>query len=158
MKAVIQRVDGARLYVGGEVVASIGRGLAIYLGIEQSDVESNAIKFCQKVAAMRIFPDGDGKMNLSVADIGGDILLVPNFTLCADISHGNRPSFVGAMRPPLAAEMRPPLAASAMFNYCVGVMRDVMRSKESAGGVECGIFGADMTIEQVNAGPVTIIY
>ncbi len=150
MRAVIQRVNGAKLYVGEKVAASIGRGLAIYLGIEQGDAESDAIKFCQKVVGMRIFPDGDGKMNLSVSDIGGDILLVPNFTLCADISHGNRPSFGGAMRPPLAA--------SALFDRCVDVMRDVFRSNQGAGNVECGVFGADMTIEQAVDGPVNIVY
>ncbi len=150
MKAVIQRVAGAKLSVDGEVVASIGRGLAIYLGIEQSDAESDAIKFCQKVAAMRIFPDDNGKMNLSVADIGGELLLVPNFTLCADISHGNRPSFAGAMRPPLAA--------SALFDYCADVMRDIMRSNAGADSVKCGVFGADMRIDQFNDGPVTIVY
>ncbi len=150
MKAVIQRVDSAKLSVDGREVAAIGVGLVIYLGIEQDDIESDAVRFCQKVAAMRIFPDGNGKMNLSAIDVGGDILLVPNFTLCADISHGNRPSFVGAMRPPLAA--------SAMFDYCVNVMRDIMRSNSNAGCVECGVFGADMRIEQINAGPITIVY
>ncbi len=150
MKAVIQRVDCAELKIDGTVRAEINRGLVVYLGIEQNDVESDAVRFCQKVANMRIFPDGDGKMNLSVADIGGQIMLVPNFTLCADISHGNRPSFTGAMRPALSA--------SALFDYCVNVMRDVMRSKTGADGVECGVFGADMYIEQVNAGPITIVY
>ncbi len=142
MRAVIQRVDDAQLSVGGEVVASIGRGLAVYLGIEQDDVESDAVKFCQKVAAMRIFPDDDGKMNLSVSDIGGEILLIPNFTLCADISHGNRPSFTGAKRPVLEA--------SAMFDYCASVMRDIMRNGASADRVKRRIFGAYMRIVQSN--------
>lgn len=150
MKAVVQRVSSATLKIDGKDVAAIGRGLAVYLGIEQSDVEADAVKFCQKVSAMRIFPDADGKMNLSVANVGGSILLVPNFTLCADISHGNRPSFVGAMRPPIAA--------SVMFDYCVDVMRDLMRAAKGAGGVECGVFGADMKIDQVNDGPITIVY
>lgn len=148
MKAVIQRVDGANLSVDNVVRAEIGRGLVVYVGIEQSDCEANVIAFCQKLTAMRIFPDDAGKMNLSVIDVGGDILLVPNFTLCADISHGNRPSFVGAMRPPIAA--------SQMFDYCVNVVTDCMRP--SSGKVECGVFGADMTIDQINDGPVTIIY
>lgn len=150
MRAVIQRVNGAELSVDGKLIAKIGTGLVAYIGIEQNDTEADAVKFCQKTAAMRIFPDGDGKMNLSVADIGGDVLLVPNFTLCADISHGNRPSFTGAMRPALAA--------SGMFDYCVDVMRDIMRSNKNTGGVECGVFGADMTIDQINAGPVTLVY
>ena len=147
MKAVIQRVDGARLSVGGEVKAKISVGLVVYLGIEQSDTETNAIAFAQKLTAMRIFSDGDGKMNLSVRDIGGSILLVPNFTLCADISHGNRPSFTGAMRPSAAA--------SSLFDYCVAAVADCIRG---FGEVASGIFGADMTIEQTNAGPVTIVY
>lgn len=150
MKAVVQRVKSAELSVDGAVLASIGRGLVVYLGIEQGDVEGDAVKFCQKVSAMRIFPDDNGKMNLSVSDIGGEILLVPNFTLCADISHGNRPSFTGAMRPFVAA--------SALFDYCVDVMRDVMRSNKSGGGVASGVFGADMAIGQINDGPVTLIY
>lgn len=148
MKAVIQRVDGAKLSVDSVVRAEIERGLVVYVGIEQSDVEANIIAFSQKLTAMRIFPDDAGKMNLSVLDVGGDILLVPNFTLCADISHGNRPSFVGAMRPPLAA--------SQLFDYCVNVVTDCMRT--SSGKVKCGVFGADMRIDQSNDGPVTIIY
>lgn len=148
MKAVIQRVENARLTVGGELIAAIGRGLVVYVGVEQADRESDVIAFCKKTVAMRIFADDAGKMNLSVSDIGGDILLVSNFTLCADISHGNRPSFTGAMRPPLAA--------SELFDYCVNIANDMMRGK---GGKVCsGIFGADMRIEQCNDGPVTIIY
>ncbi len=148
MKAVIQRVGNARLSVDGKCVAAIGRGLVVYVGIEQSDSEPDVIAFAQKLVAMRIFPDEGGKMNLSVSTIGGDILLVSNFTLCADISHGNRPSFIGAMRPPQAA--------SALFDYCRDVVSDLMRG--SGGAVECGIFGADMRIEQANDGPVTIVY
>ncbi|MCH5166059.1 MAG: D-tyrosyl-tRNA(Tyr) deacylase [Clostridiales bacterium] len=148
MKAVIQRVENARLSVGGEEVCSIGFGLVVYLGIEQADAESNAVAFAQKLTNMRIFSDDAGKMNLSVRDVGGDILIVSNFTLCADISHGNRPSFTNAMRPPLAA--------SVLFDYCADVVEDCMRDTE--GNVARGIFGADMVIEQTNIGPVTIIY
>ena len=148
MKAVIQRVDGAKLSVEGEERASIGRGLVVYLGIEQSDVEADAIAFAQKLVAMRIFPDDAGKLNLSVRDVSGDILLVSNFTLCADISHGNRPSFTSAMRPAIAA--------SGMFDYACDVVIDLMRG--FSGRVERGVFGADMLINQANDGPITIIY
>ncbi|MCH5155350.1 MAG: D-tyrosyl-tRNA(Tyr) deacylase [Clostridiales bacterium] len=149
MKAVIQRVSGATLSADGETVATIGRGLVVYVGIEQSDSEADIIAMCKKVAAMRIFSDDAGKMNLSVADIGGEVLLVSNFTLCADISHGNRPSFSFAMRP---------VQASLMFDYCVAVMRDLLSAAGLTDSVKCGVFGADMRIEQINDGPVTIIY
>ena len=147
MKAVIQRVENASLSVDGEQISAIGRGLVVYVGIEQSDDEASVIAFAQKLVNMRIFSDDSGKMNLSVCDVRGDILLVSNFTLCADISHGNRPSFTNAMRPSLAA--------SALFDYCFNVVTDLMRG---VGAVERGIFGADMIIDQVNNGPVTIIY
>ena len=143
-------MENAALSVDGERVAAIGQGLVVYVGIEQSDTEADIIAFCKKLVAMRIFSDGDGKMNLSVVDVGGEILLVSNFTLCADISHGNRPSFTGAMRPPVAA--------SAMFDYCRDVVRDLMREHGGADRIKCGVFGADMRIEQANDGPVTIIY
>lgn len=150
MKAVIQRVTGAALSVDGERVAEIGRGLVAYIGIEQTDVEADIVAFCKKLVAMRIFSDDAGKMNLSVSDVDGELLLVSNFTLCADISHGNRPSFTGAMRP--AAD------ADAMFRYCVDVTRDLMRGLGGEQKVKCGIFGADMSIDQINDGPVTIVY
>ena len=148
MKAVIQRVLGAKLSANGDQHASISSGLVVYVGIEQSDTEADAIAFSKKLVAMRIFADEAGKMNLSVSDIDGDILLVSNFTLCADISHGHRPSFTGAMRPPIAA--------SALFDYCCDVVTDLMRGK--SGNVMRGVFGADMQINQINDGPVTIIY
>ncbi len=150
MKAVIQRVENAALSVDGERVAAIGLGLTAYVGIEQTDTEADVVAFCKKLIAMRIFSDGDGKMNLSVVDVGGEIMLISNFTLCADISHGNRPSFIGAMRPPLAA--------SAMFDHCVDVARDLMREHGGADRVKCGVFGADMKIAQTNDGPITIVY
>lgn len=142
MKAVIQRVAGARLSVDGECISSIGKGLVVYLGIEHGDSEADAVKICNKLAAMRIFSDAAGKINLSVTDIGGQVLLVSNFTLCADISHGNRPSFTGAMKPQ---------EASALFDNCVAIMNSLVPTQS-------GVFGADMTIEQVNDGPITIIY
>lgn len=148
MKAVIQRVLGAKLSVDGDSVAEISRGLVVFVGVEQSDTEASVIAFSQKLVAMRIFSDASDKMNLSVLDVGGDILLVPNFTLCADISHGNRPSF--------SAAMRPALAASELFDYCGDVVTDLMRGGK--GSVSRGVFGADMKIDQRNDGPVTIIY
>lgn len=123
-------------------MASIGRGLVVYLGIEQSDTYADAVKFCSKLAAMRIFEDEAGKLNLSVADIGGEVLLVSNFTLCADISHGNRPSFTAAMKP---QEARP------LYEQCVEYMNTLVPTSR-------GVFGADMTIDQSNDGPITIVY
>ncbi|MCH5161330.1 MAG: D-tyrosyl-tRNA(Tyr) deacylase [Clostridiales bacterium] len=150
MKAVIQRVDCAKLSVDGNIISQIGQGLVVYVGVEQGDSEANVVAFSQKLVNLRIFSDANGKMNLSVTDVKGDILLVSNFTLCADISHGNRPSFTGAMRPPLAAK--------EMFDYCADVVRDLMRQAGLQDNVKCGVFGADMLIEQNNCGPVTIIY
>ena len=150
MKAVIQRVKGATLSVEDNVVAQIGRGLVVYVGVEQTDVEADAVAMCKKISMMRIFSDDAGKMNLSVIDIGGEILMVSNFTLCADISHGNRPSFSLAMRPAVQAK--------SMFDYCVDVMRDLLRAAGLSDNVKSGVFGADMLIDQANDGPVTIIY
>lgn len=142
MKAVIQRVNGATLSVGGKVVSSIGRGLVVYLGIYDGDGMPDVDKLCKKLVAMRIFEDENGKLNLSVRDIGGSILLVSNFTLCGDISRGNRPDFRLAMRPE---------PAQKIFDECA-------RKLDMLVPTVTGVFGADMTVEQSNAGPVTIIY
>lgn len=150
MKAVIQRVYGAKLSVDGEVKAEVGRGLVVYVGVEQADGTSHADTLAQKVTLMRIFEDDAGKMNLSVSDLKGDILLVSNFTLCADIKNGHRPSFSGAKRP--ASD------AKELFDYCVEAFRGCMDKIGCGGNVKCGVFGADMKIDQVNDGPVTIIY
>lgn len=142
MKAVIQRVNGATLSVGGKVVSSIGRGLVVYLGIYDGDGMPDVDKLCKKLVAMRIFEDENGKLNLSVRDIGGSILLVSNFTLCGDISRGNRPDFRLAMRPE---------PAQKIFDECARMLDMLVPTVT-------GVFGADMTVEQSNAGPVTIIY
>lgn len=143
MKAVIQRVFGAKLYVDGRLVSEIGRGLVVYLGISQSDEIGQIAPFCKKLAALRVFPDEAGKMNLSVSNVCGEILLVPNFTLCADLSHGNRPD--------CTSSKKPASAASEFFDSCAAELEKLIPTKR-------GVFGADMRIEQSNDGPITIVY
>lgn len=142
MKAVVQRVQSARLSVDGAEVCKIGLGLVVYLGIESGDDGANVAAFCKKLAALRIFSDGVGKLNLSVKDVGGSVLLVSNFTLCADVSHGNRPDFMRAMKPD---------GAKLLFDLYAKELGAIVPTVT-------GVFGADMTIEQVNIGPVTILY
>lgn len=143
MRAVIQRVAHAELSVGGKPVSAIGQGLAVYLGIAPQDGEPNAVAMAKKLAALRIFSDEEGKMNRSVRDVGGEVLLISQFTLYGDCSHGNRPSFIGAARPETA---QPLYHRTAELLAQQGVP------------VRLGVFGADMHIEQGNDGPVTIIY
>ena len=142
MKAVIQRVSKAKLSVGGELISEIGRGLVVYFGVGEGDDDKNAGVLAAKIAKMRIFEDDAGKMNLSVLDVGGEILSVSQFTLLADTSRGNRPSFTFAEKPARAKEIY-----------------DLFSDELEKNGVKVkrGIFGADMKIEQVNEGPVTII-
>ena len=143
MKAVIQRVRHTTLRVNGELIAEIEGGLAVYLGVAPSDTEKNAAAMAKKIAALRIFEDEQGKMNLSVRDVQGEVLLISQFTLFGDATHGNRPSFIGAARPETA---RPLYERTAHLLEEEGVP------------VRTGIFGADMKIEQYNDGPVTILY
>ena len=143
MKAVIQRVTGARLSVDGELISEIGKGLCIYYCAEAGDKGASSEYLAKKIAAMRIFSDENGKMNLSVRDVGGSILVISQFTLCGDTSHGNRPSFSTAMP-----------AAEAEKEYLR--FADLLR-KNGVETVKTGVFGADMQIEQCNDGPVTII-
>lgn len=143
MKAVIQRVGRTVLHVGGEVVSEIEHGLAVYLGVAPSDTQQNAAAMAKKIAALRIFEDENGKMNLSVRDVKGEVLLISQFTLYGDATHGNRPSFIGAARPEHA---EPLYEAAARFLAAEGVP------------VKTGVFGADMKIDQHNDGPVTILY
>jgi len=142
MKAVIQRVKSATLSVGDKLISQIGVGLCVYFGVEAGDREEQADYMAKKIAAMRIFEDENGKMNKSLADVGGSILLISQFTLCADTSHGNRPSFTLAEKPE---------RAKALYEY------EAAKLREYGIEVKQGVFGADMQILQHNDGPVTII-
>ena len=142
MKAVIQRVSDASCTVGGQVTGSIGRGLLIYFCAEDGDRKEILEPFLAKISSLRIFRDADDKMNLSLADTGGSILLISQFTIVADIRRGRRPSFDRAMR---AEEAR------SFYEEAAGILRKM------GFHVETGIFGADMRIAYANDGPVTII-
>ena len=143
MKAVIQRVRQTSLSVDGQLISQIPFGLAVYLGVGAGDDEQKAQAVAKKVANLRIFEDENGKMNLSVQDVGGEILLISQFTLYGDCSHGNRPSFSSAEKPE---------RAKALYEYVGQLLREYNVT------VKTGVFGADMKIEQFNDGPVTVIY
>ena len=143
MRAVIQRVKHTTRSVDGRLVSEIPFGLAVYLGVKVGDTDEMPAAMAKKIAALRIFEDENGKMNLSVGDVGGEIILISQFTLYGDCSHGNRPSFIAAERPE---------RANALYE----ATRDELISRGMT--VKTGIFGADMKIEQFNDGPVTIIY
>jgi D-tyrosyl-tRNA(Tyr) deacylase len=142
MRAVVQRVKSASLRVDGELISEISFGLVVFFGVRTGDGKEQADYIAKKIAALRIFEDENGKMNLSVKDVGGEVLFVSQFTLYGDLSHGNRPSFTLAERPE---------KASPLYDYAA--------EKLSAQGVPVkkGVFGVDMKIEQMNDGPVTIL-
>lgn len=142
MKVVIQRVSESNVKVGGKIVGEIGRGLMLLVGIDENDEKSDADWLVQKILNLRIFGDGEGKLNLSVLDISGEILCISQFTLIADYKKGNRPSFIKAAKPDKAIPL---------FDY--------FKEQISKSGLktESGIFGADMKVSLVNDGPVTIV-
>ena len=142
MKAVVQRVKKARLSVDGKLISEIPFGLVVFFGVKTGDTEKEADYLAKKIAALRIFEDENGKMNLSVKDVGGEILFVSQFTLYGDASKGNRPSFTLAERPE---------RADALYQYAA------QKLAEYEVPVKLGVFGADMQIEQQNDGPVTIL-
>ncbi len=142
MKAVVQRVKRTCLSVDGQLISEIPFGLTVFLGIKAGDTEKQAAYLAKKIACLRIFEDENGKMNLSVKDVGGEVLLVSQFTLYGDASHGNRPSFTLAERPERAEPLYE-YAAEELAAYGIPVKK--------------GVFGADMQIEQRNDGPVTIL-
>lgn len=142
MKFVIQRVTGAECTVAEESVGKINRGLMVLIGIGQDDTRELADKLVKKMLGLRIFADEAGKTNLSLKDVGGELLLISQFTLYANCKKGNRPSFIEAGAPVMAEEL---------YNYIIAEAR-----KEVA-VVEKGIFGADMKISLVNDGPFTIV-
>jgi D-tyrosyl-tRNA(Tyr) deacylase len=143
MRVVIQRVSAASVTIDGQVKSSIGTGLLILLGIESADTEADAEWLCKKTASMRIFSDEAGLMNLSVQDVGGELLVVSQFTLYASTKKGNRPSFIRAARPEQAIPL---------YEKFVAIL-----SAETGIQVQTGEFGADMKVSLVNDGPVTII-
>jgi len=142
MKVVLQRVSRASVTVDGETVASIGRGLLLLVGAADGDGEEEARRLAVKCAELRIFSDAEGKFNLSLLDVGGEALVVSQFTLLADTRRGRRPSFVGAA-PPETAEPLVEAFARAL--------------REAGVPTRTGRFGAKMTVELVNEGPVTIV-
>jgi len=142
MKIVLQRVKEARVDVDGKTAGRIGRGVCLLVGVEKGDGESDAEHLARKCVELRIFPDVEGKMNLSLAETEGEVLAVSQFTLAASVRKGRRPSFDGAEQPGRAAEL---------FDYFVGAV-------EALGvTVETGVFQALMEVHIVNDGPVTFI-
>ena len=142
MKAVVQRVKHTKLSVNGTLISEIPFGLSVFLGVKVGDGEKEAEYIAKKIANLRIFEDENEKMNLSVKDVGGEVLLISQFTLYGDTSHGNRPSFTLAERPE---------KAESLYEYTIKALElyGVMVKK--------GVFGADMQIEQHNDGPVTVL-
>lgn len=143
MKAVVQRVTSSSVSVDGEIKGSVEKGFNILLGVEDDDTEFDAEILASKIAKLRIFEDEAGKMNLSILDIDGEILVISQFTLCADLKKGNRPSFVFAARPEKAVPL---------YEYFMSLL-----TENGVRKVEHGIFGADMAVEIHNDGPVTIV-
>ena len=143
MKAVIQRVNNARLYADGKLISQIGKGLTVFLCVERGDSVSVCETFAYKLSKLRIFADGVGKMNLSVLDVQGETLLVSQFTLAADMSRGNRPNF---------SEAETPARAKELYELVARLLA------ENGVKVQTGVFGADMTIDRQDDGPVTLIW
>ena len=144
MKAVIQRVESAAVRVDGKTVGSCGKGYMILFGAALGDTEAETELLAKKTANLRVFCDENGKMNKSILDIDGEVLAVSQFTLCADVKKGNRPSFIGALEPQ---------SAEKLYDFYCEKLKELGVKK-----VEKGIFGADMKVELINDGPVTIIF
>lgn len=142
MKAILQRVSNARVDIENKTVGEIEKGFLILLGVENGDEQRDAEVLAAKISGLRVFTDENDKMNLSLTDVGGGVLVISNFTLCADCSHGRRPSFISAARPE---------TAEPLYEYFCKKIIDNGISR-----VEKGVFGADMQVSLTNDGPVTI--
>jgi len=143
MRVIVQRTTDATVKIDGEVAGKIEKGFMLLVGITHSDTQADADYIAKKVAQLRVFEDVDGKMNLSIKDIGGAVLSISQFTLYGDVRHGNRPSFIQAARPE---------QAQPLYDYFNTRLREVYGLH-----VETGRFGADMKVDFINDGPVTII-
>ena len=143
MKLVVQRVINCDLKIDRKIFSSIGYGMVIFIGISKDDDFSLLNKLATKISKLRIFNDEFGKMNKNINEINGEILLVSQFTLCADTKKGNRPSFIGAANPEYAIKI---------YNSFIGELNKIINTK-----IQTGKFGADMKINLINDGPVTII-
>ena len=142
MRLVVQRVKNAKVEVEGKTVGSINQGFLVLLGVTHTDTKAEADYLVKKLCNLRVFEDENGKMNLGLKDVGGELLIVSQFTLYADCSQGNRPSFINAAKPDVANEL---------YEYFCE------KCREQNIKVEKGIFGADMKVSLLNDGPVTII-
>ena len=142
MKFVIQRVTEAKVDIDGQTAGNIGRGFMVLIGIGKEDTKETADKYVKKMTSLRIFEDENGKTNLSLADVGGQLLLISQFTLYANCKKGNRPSFIEAGAPDMSEEL---------YEYII------KKSEEYVPVVERGQFGADMKVSLVNDGPFTVI-
>ena len=143
MKAVIQRVTKAKVTVNGEITGEIRKGFLVLLGVTEDDTEKEMKLLAKKISEIRIFTDENDKMNLSLDKVDGEVLVVSQFTLCADLSHGRRPSFIKSAKPDIANDLYEKFCEELKV---LGVRK-----------VATGIFGADMAVELVNDGPVTIV-
>ncbi len=141
MRAIVQRVKHASVTVDGEVIGKIGQGFLVLVGVKCGDTEKNADFIIKKCCGLRVFEDSEEKMNLSLADIGGSLLIVPNFTLYADCKKGFRPGF---------SDAAPPAEAERLYDYVV------FGCRQSGIPVETGRFGADMKVDLLNDGPITL--
>ena len=142
MKAVLQRVYNATVHADGVLAGSIGNGLYVLLGVEKDDTEADALLLCEKIAKLRIFSDENGKMNLSLIDVNGEMLVVSNFTLNANYAHGNRPDYFSGASPDVAERL---------------YLKFIDLAKERIKRVEAGVFAADMRTDMSTDGPVTIV-
>ncbi len=143
MRAIIQRVTNASLTIDDQIYSAINNGFLVLLGIENNDTLEDILWLVPKIVNLRVFGDADGKMNLSLEDVGGEIMLVSQFTLYASTKKGNRPSFLQSAKPDIAIPL---------YNQFIGEIKKIFKHK-----VATGLFGADMKISLLNDGPVTII-
>ncbi len=143
MRFVIQRVSEASVKIDGAIYSDIQKGFLVLVGVEETDTKEDADWLCQKLICMRIFADADDKMNLSLQDIDGDVLLVSQFTLFASTKKGNRPSFIKSAKPDMAIPL---------YEYCIQQLSQLLNKP-----IKTGQFGADMKVSLVNDGPVTIL-